>query len=150
MPPISYQLPTQSNFSSQGRKTSYDAVSNYIGYIEDAFLFISVTVITLKEKILCQNAKYYINDLAYKNYLYPGCSCSYGYLAENLVYLELKEPGIMFMSDLSEIKRSIHRSKQIARYTYKAPICLQMKLRSKGNILHSKLLTIILKSRNFS
>ena len=27
----------------------------------------------------------------------------------------------------------------------KASICLQMKLRSKGNILHSKLLTIILK-----
>ena len=43
------------------------------------------------------NAKYYINDLTYKNYLYSGYGYGYGYLAE------------------------------------------------KGNILHSKLLTIILK-----
>ena len=81
-------------FKSQGRKTSYDAVSNYIGYIEDAFLIHKCDRYNIKGKdIMSGNAKYYINDLAYKNYLYPGYGYGYGYLAENLVYLELKRTG---------------------------------------------------------
>jgi predicted AAA+ superfamily ATPase len=42
---------------------------------------------------LSGNAKFYINDLAYKNYLYPGYGYGYGYLVENLVYLELCRAG---------------------------------------------------------
>ena len=81
-------------FKSQGRKTSYDAVSTYIGYIEDAFLIHKCDRYNIKGKdIMSGNAKYYINDLAYKNYLYPGYGYGYGYLAENLVYLELKRTG---------------------------------------------------------
>lgn len=81
-------------FKSQGRKTSYDAVSTYIGYIEDTFLVHRCDRYDIKGKdILSGNAKYYINDLAYKNYLYSGYGYGYGYLAENLVYLELKRAG---------------------------------------------------------
>ena len=81
-------------FKSQGRKTSYDAVSTYIGYIEDAFLIHKCDRYNIKGKdIMSGNAKYYINDLAYKNYLYSGYGYGYGYLAENLVYLELKRTG---------------------------------------------------------
>ena len=66
-------------FKSQGRKTSYDAVSNYIGYIEDAFLIHKCDRYNIKGKdIMSGNAKYYINDLAYKNYLYPGYGYGYG------------------------------------------------------------------------
>ena len=73
-------------------------VDNIVGYIEDAFLIHKCDHYNIKGKdIMSGNAKYYINDLAYKNYLYSGYGYGYGYLAE------------------------------------------------KGNILHSKLLTIILK-----
>jgi predicted AAA+ superfamily ATPase len=39
------------------------------------------------------NAKYYINDLAYKNYIYTGFGYGTGYKLENLVYLILKRNG---------------------------------------------------------
>lgn len=81
-------------FKSIGRKTSYDAVSTYIGYIEDTFLIHRCDRYDIKGKdILSGNVKYYVNDLAYKNYLYSGFGYGSGYLAENLVYLELKRAG---------------------------------------------------------
>jgi predicted AAA+ superfamily ATPase len=81
-------------FKGQKRKTSYDAVSNYIGYIEDTFLVHRCDRYDIKGKdTLSGNAKYYINDLAYKNYLYPGFGYGLGYLVENLVYLELCRAG---------------------------------------------------------
>lgn len=81
-------------FKSQGRKTSYDAVSTYIQYIQDTFLIHRCDRYDIKGKdILSGNVKYYINDLAYKNYLYSGFAYGYGYLVENLIYLELKRTG---------------------------------------------------------
>lgn len=81
-------------FKGQGRKVSYDAVSNYIGYIEDTFLIHRCERYDIKGKdILSGNTKFYINDLAYKNYLYSGFGYGFGYLMENLVYLELRRSG---------------------------------------------------------
>lgn len=81
-------------FKGQGRKVSYDAVSNYIGYIEDTFLIHRCNRYDIKGKdTLSGNAKFYMNDLAYKNYLYPGFGYGFGYLVENLVYLELCRAG---------------------------------------------------------
>ena len=81
-------------FKNQGRKTSYDAVSTYIGYIEDTFLIHRCDRYDIKGKdTLSGNAKFYINDLAYKNYLYPGYGYGFGYLVENLIYLELRRAG---------------------------------------------------------
>lgn len=81
-------------FKGQGRRTSYDAVSTYIGYIEDTFLVHRCDRYDIKGKnTLFGNAKYYINDLAYKNYLYSGYGSGFGYLVENLVYLELRRKG---------------------------------------------------------
>ena len=52
-------------FKIQGRKTSYDAVAAYIGYIEDSFLAYRCERFDLRGKeILSGTAKYYINDLA--------------------------------------------------------------------------------------
>ena len=39
------------------------------------------------------NCKYYINDLSFRNYLYPGFGYGIGYKLENLVYLELRRMG---------------------------------------------------------
>ncbi len=81
-------------FKNQGRKTSYEAVSAYIGYIEDTFLVHRCDRYDIKGKdTLSGNAKFYINDLAYRNYLYPGYGYGFGYIAENLIYLELCRAG---------------------------------------------------------
>ena len=58
-------------FKSSGRKTSYDTVTAYINYIEDSFLIHRCDRYDIRGKdILSGNAKFYVNDLAYKNYLY--------------------------------------------------------------------------------
>ncbi len=81
-------------FKGLGRRTSYDAVASYIGYIEDTFIVHRCDRYDIKGKdTLSGNAKFYINDIAYKNYLYPGYGYGFGYLAENVLYLELRRAG---------------------------------------------------------
>ncbi|MEA5129320.1 MAG: ATP-binding protein [Proteiniphilum sp.] len=78
-------------FKGLGRRTSFDAVSLYIGYIGEAFLIHRCDRYDIRGKdTISGNAKFYINDLSYKNYLYSGYGYGYGYLVENLVYLELR------------------------------------------------------------
>lgn len=81
-------------FKSRGRKTTYDTVSNYMGYVEDTFLVHRAERYDIRGKeTISGNCKYYINDLSFKNYLYPGFSYGIGYKLENLVYLELRRAG---------------------------------------------------------
>lgn len=81
-------------FKSNKRKTTYDTLSNYIGFIEDTFLVHKVERYDIKGKdTISGNCKYYINDLSFKNYLYPGFGYGIGYKLENLVYLELRRAG---------------------------------------------------------
>ncbi|MDP2423204.1 MAG: ATP-binding protein [Bacteroidales bacterium] len=81
-------------FSSKKRKTNYETISNYIAYMAGAFIIHQAERYSIKGKdIIAGNCKYYINDLSFKNYLYPGFSYGYGYLLENLVYLQLKSTG---------------------------------------------------------
>jgi len=79
---------------SKGRKTTYDTIANYIGYIEDTFLLHKAERLDIKGKdTIAGNVKYYCNDLAYKNYLYAGFGYGLGYQLENLIYLELRRMG---------------------------------------------------------
>jgi len=81
-------------FKSLGRKTTYDTVSAYVGYLEDAFLIHKSERYDIRGKdTISGNSKYYINDLAYKNYLYTGFAYGIGYKLENLIYLNLKRAG---------------------------------------------------------
>jgi predicted AAA+ superfamily ATPase len=81
-------------FKGHKRKTSYDTISNYLGFIEDTFLVHRVQRYDIKGKdTIAGNCKYYINDLSFKNYLYPGFGYGIGYKLENLVYLELRRAG---------------------------------------------------------
>ncbi len=81
-------------FKSSGRKTSYDTVAAYIGYIEDAYLVHRVERYNIKGKeTIAGNCKYYVNDLSFNNYLYQGFGYGSGYVLENLVYLELARHG---------------------------------------------------------
>jgi predicted AAA+ superfamily ATPase len=79
---------------SNGCKTTYDTVSNYIGYIEDTFLIHRAPRYDIRGKeTIAGNCKYYMNDLSFKNYLYSGFGYGIGYKLENLVYLELRRSG---------------------------------------------------------
>jgi predicted AAA+ superfamily ATPase len=79
---------------SSGRKTTFDTVSNYIGFIENTFLIHKAERYDIKGKdTISGNAKYYANDLSYKNYLYGGFGYGIGYLLENLIYLALCRAG---------------------------------------------------------
>lgn len=81
-------------FKSLGRKMSYDVVSNYIKYIEDTFILHHCDRYDIKGKdTISGNVKYYLNDLSYRNYIYPGFGYGLGYLLENIVYLELRRAG---------------------------------------------------------
>lgn len=81
-------------FKSNKRKTTYDTVANYIGYIEDTFLIHKAERYDIRGKdTISGNCKYYINDLSFKNYLYTGFGYGIGYKLENLVYLELRRAG---------------------------------------------------------
>jgi len=81
-------------FKSLGRKTSYDIISNYIGYIQDSFLIHRCERYDIRGKqTIAGNVKFYANDLAYKNYLYSGFGYGFGYMLENLLYLDLRRAG---------------------------------------------------------
>ncbi|GHU70886.1 ATPase [Bacteroidia bacterium] len=81
-------------FKTNGRKTTYDTVSAYTGYIEDAFLVHKAERYNIRGKeTISGNCKYYINDLAYKNFLYSGFGYGIGYQLENLIYLALRREG---------------------------------------------------------
>ena len=79
---------------SRGRKTSYDTVAAYIGYIEECYLAHRVERYNIRGKeVIAGTCKYYMNDLAFKNHLYSGMGYGIGYLLENLVYIELLRAG---------------------------------------------------------
>lgn len=106
-------------FKGQGRKTSYDAVANYIGYIEDSFLVHRCDRYDIRGKdIIAGNAKYYVNDLAYRNYLYPSYGYGFGYLLENLVYLELRREGYLVYTGVRKGKEVDFVARKADRVIY--------------------------------
>ncbi len=81
-------------FKSRNRKTNYETVANYIQYIENTFLIHRAERYHIKGKeVVSGICKFYINDLAFKNYLYSGFGYGIGYLLENAVYLQLCQTG---------------------------------------------------------
>ncbi len=77
-------------FKGRNRKTNYETIANYIGYLKNSFLVHQAEKYNISGKeTLAGTYKYYINDLAYKNYLYPGFSYGIGYKLENIIYLQL-------------------------------------------------------------
>lgn len=78
-------------FTSQKRKTNYETVAQYLIYLEQAYIIHRCERYNIKGKeIVSGNAKFYLNDLSFKNYLYRGFEHGMGYLLENAVYLQLR------------------------------------------------------------
>ncbi|MCH8568247.1 MAG: ATP-binding protein [Balneolales bacterium] len=81
-------------FKKQNRKTNYETVAQYIGYLENSFIIHKCERFQIKGKeVLSGSMKYYLNDLSFKNFIYPGVHLGWGNLMENLVFLELISRG---------------------------------------------------------
>ncbi len=81
-------------FASKKRKTNYETLSSYVNYLENSFLVHRAERYNIKGKnTISGNSKYYLNDLAYRNYLYAGYGYGIGYLLENAVFLSLRRAG---------------------------------------------------------
>lgn len=77
-------------FKGQKRKTNYETVAQYLTYLEDAYILHRCERYNIKGKeILSGTAKYYLNDLSFKNYLFRGFEHGFGYMLENQIYLQL-------------------------------------------------------------
>ena len=84
----------QSKKNTKAKTQNYETVSNYIGYLNDAFLIHKAERYDLKGKdILRGTAKYYANDNCYHNYLFDGYGYGQGSLLENYVYQALRRAG---------------------------------------------------------
>ena len=74
--------------------TNFNTISSYIEYLKQTFVIWEVPRYDMRgKKILGGTRKYYLNDLSFRNYLYPGFEPGLGYLLENAVFLEFKRNG---------------------------------------------------------
>ncbi len=81
-------------FKSRHKKTNYETISTYIGYLKDTFIFHRAERYNLRGKqTLGGEYKYYLNDLAFKNFLFGFYPSDIGYNLENYVYIQLKRMG---------------------------------------------------------
>lgn len=91
---VNYLNYEQSKKDGKAKKQNYETVSNYINFLEDAFVILRADRYDVKGKeILKGAAKYYANDNSYHNYLYEGYGYGQGALLENYVYQALRRAG---------------------------------------------------------
>jgi predicted AAA+ superfamily ATPase len=94
-------------YKSKQRKADYNTISAYIEYMEDAFILRNCPKFSLKTKeLLSGEKKYYINDLGFRNYLYPRLTTDIASMLENTVYLHLRMQGF-------EVKAGYHKDQEI-------------------------------------
>jgi len=71
-------------FKSRQKKTNYETVSSYVRFLTDTFIFHRAERFNLRGKqVLGGSNKYYLNDLAFKNYLFGFLPADIGYNLEN-------------------------------------------------------------------
>lgn len=80
--------------TSNNRKTAYNTVEKYIGYLEEAFIVYEAQRYDVKGKQHLKSlAKYYAVDNGIRNMLLSNSATNIGYVLENIVYLELLRRG---------------------------------------------------------
>lgn len=94
------------HYKSKGKIVNYETIASYLKYLTETYLVHKVERYNVQGKeIIAGNCKYYINDLAFHNYLYRGFAYGYGYELENLIYLELRRFGYdVYVGNIPEIK----------------------------------------------
>ncbi len=78
-------------YKSKQRTVDYSTISQYLLYMQEAFLIHEAQRMSTKTKeLLAGEKKYYVNDLGFRNYLYPSLIKDIGSMLENVVYTHLK------------------------------------------------------------
>ena len=81
-------------FKNRQKKTNYETVSSYIEFLTNTFMFHRAGRYNLRsKKILGGSLKYYLNDLALKNFLFGFSPSDIGFNLENYVYVQLRRLG---------------------------------------------------------
>lgn len=81
-------------FKSKNRKADYTTISQYISYMQHAYVILEAPRFSLKTKeLLSGERKYYISDLGFRNYLFPALQKDMGSILENIVYSHLRIAG---------------------------------------------------------
>jgi uncharacterized protein len=94
-------------FKSRQRKADYATISTYIEYMEQAFVVRSCPRFSIKTKeLLSGEKKYYVNDLGFRNYLYPLLIKDIAGMLENIVYMHLRMAGF-------EVRTGSHRDYEV-------------------------------------
>jgi hypothetical protein len=94
-------------YKSKQRKADYSTVSAYIAYMEEAFIIRHCPKYSLKTKeLLSGEKKYYVNDLGFRNFLYPQLKTDIGSMLENVVYMHLRNSGY-------EVKVAYHKNLEV-------------------------------------
>ncbi|MDR0307084.1 MAG: ATP-binding protein [Chitinispirillales bacterium] len=80
--------------TSHGRKISVNTLESYIGGLVDSLLFYRASRFDIKGKEHLKTIeKYYIADLGFRNYLLNNEKSDFGFVLENVIYLELLRRG---------------------------------------------------------
>jgi len=79
---------------SKGQRTNFETVSTYLAYLCQAMLVHECPRYDIRGKeLLAGNRKYYLNDLAYRQYLSSGFEAAWPQRIENAVYLHFRSQG---------------------------------------------------------
>lgn len=91
---------------SSGGESSHEMIGNYLKYLEEAYVFYPVKRFDLKGKeILKTQGKYYGIDTGMRNLVVSPTSANFGFVLENLVFLELKRRGYeVYIGKINELE----------------------------------------------
>ena len=91
---------------SSGGESSHEMIGNYLKYLEEAYVFYPIKRFDLKGKeILKTQGKYYGIDTGLRNLLVSPASANFGFVLENLVFLELKRRGYeVFIGKINDME----------------------------------------------
>ena len=91
---------------SAGGESSHEMIGNYLKYLEEAYVFYPVKRFDLKGKeILKTQGKYYGVDSGLRNLIVSPASVNFGFVLENLVFLELKHRGYeVFIGKMNDME----------------------------------------------
>ena len=131
------------HFKNKQKKTNYETLTTYINYLKDTFIIHEAERYNLRGKqILGGERKYYLNDLAFKNYLFGYYPTDAGSNLENYVYMQLRRLGYKVMVGVMNNKEIdfIAQTTEKTIYVQVAYIMVEPKTveREFGNLLSIK------------
>lgn len=121
--------------TSNNRKTSYNTVEKYIGYLTESFLVYEAARYDIKGKQHLKSlAKYYVIDSGIRNMLLSNSASDIGHVLENVIYFELLRRGFKVSIgkiDDREVDFVATNSDTVEYYQVSATVLDENKLRTE-------------------